>query len=233
MRAIINVAIGRRFIGNDLNRTPYENSIPRLKQSYGAHGQADKVIVYRTLPPDCPPHEEVPYAMKPYAVQDALNRGYQQIVWTDCSVYPVGSIAPIWDIIEERGYFFMADQHIAGEFMADSAVDLLGTTRHESFRIPMLTAAFFGLDFRKPLAREFLRGWMTTAKNGSFIGCHTNKYGQASRNHRVFGHLKEQTAASVLAYLLGFQLEDAAEWGIKYLWTDLGPTRPGPLRLEY
>lgn len=187
----------------------YPRGAARQKESLIANGFPDADIRQwvNEYPPGCPTHQDVPYAFKPYAFQNAYAvLAYTTVLWMDASCYAIGSLDPVFEQIERDGYLLFANDATVGEWCADSALPALRLTRDEAMEIPEISACVMGLDFRHQVAREFFDKWMKLANDGiTFKGSHTNKNGECSADPRVKGHRHDQTAASVLAYRLGMK----------------------------
>ena len=213
MRAIVNAAIGnRRKDISNLGGHPYCLSLPRFRHAFSRFSPNTEIISFSDLPTGCPPHSEVPYAFKPYGIQQVVKSGFKKIIWADCSIYPVSSLEPAWEILEKQGYLWLNNGHNCGVWTCDSALWSLGITRTEAFHIPQTATGFFGLNFEHACVRQFMDAWLRLAKTKAFFGPHNNDDLQASADPRVRGHRHEQTAASVLSYFLGFNLQWHMNW---------------------
>ena len=219
MRAIVTCAFGTRkdvgksgeeeFIGK-----PFPEKIERFKQGFREHSPSARIFSWvDSLPPGSPQHDDSPYAFKVYAIRDAARRQEAQtVLWADSSVHVVKRLDPLWGLIESQGYWLSTNDvdentfRTCGEWTCDAALEPLGITREEAFKIPQVVATFFGLDFRHQIAVDFLREWERLEKAGAFKGPWVNTNQEASVDPRVLGHRHDQTAASVIAYRLGMKL---------------------------
>jgi hypothetical protein len=169
------------------------------------------------LPAGCPTN--IPYAFKVYALlMTAAEHPDCTLLWADSSVYPLQNLEPLWNLIEEQGYWFSnappwhSPPWNCGQWTCDSALPILGITREEAFGITQLHGACFGLDLRHPIANRFLLQWNLMAGRGAFNGPWSNENGEASADPRVMGHRHDQTAASVIAHKLGMALTEQPKW---------------------
>src|SRR5271157_2718391 len=200
-RAVVTVAVGDFFI------TMQRSLIVKLR----VYGHDAALVAFTDeLPLNSPPHEEVPFAFKPHAIQAALDCGFTSIMWMDASVVPLRSTAPLWELIEKQGYWFSGNLKgwNCGQWTCDAALPLLGLSRVDAFEIPQMAATAFGLDFTHAIARAFFNEYMRFAKNGAFVGPFGNFLHEASQDERVMGHRHDQTAASVIAHRLGMRSEE-------------------------
>lgn len=208
MRAVVSVATG-----------PYLANQDRLR---AAIPQENALFWRNVLPPGSPSHLDTPYAFKAYAIRDALRQGAQTVLWMDASVLPIRPLEPLWQLIEEQGYWFSlnlpcnnltAPAWNCGQWTCDSALEPLEITREEAFGIPHVIGTAFGLDLRDSHAQLFFDKYMKLVQDDrAFRGPWTNNDGWASKDRRVLGHRHDQTVASVLAWRLGMKLTRPPKW---------------------
>jgi hypothetical protein len=214
--------MSRACVINVSVRSWYPRGLARLTQSLARVGcDAEMVGWSNSYPPGCPPVHEAPYSFKTYAFKEVQRQGYDVVLWLDSSCYAIGPIGPVFEQIERDGYYVVDNGWNTGEWCKDAALRPLGITREESFGIPEISTMAVGLDLRRPEAREFLDRWHELSTDGvTFPGEHTNEaglekarqlgvvyrhVGKLSADPRVLGHRHDQTAASVLAWRLGWQ----------------------------
>lgn len=177
----------------------------RLRQACLDVGyKGDFLLFNEENPLKCPPHSQVPYAFKPYAMKEAQARGYTKLLWCDASVYPEKPLTPVWELLDEQGYMFLPGGWNTGQWCSDAALATLGITREEAFEIPHMVAGCQALDLENPKAKAYLDRYYELANDGvTFHGAWTNERQQVSKDPRVKGHRHDQTAASVIAWKLG------------------------------
>lgn len=174
----------------------------------------------------CPAHTNVPYAFKAYALAKAYRDGFDRAIWADSSVKLVKPYSAISAILDHKGYMLFNNGWNTGQWCADHALEKLGITREESFKIPHLMACVMGFDFRQgvPDPEEgiykfdytglFAEIYFDRSNDGTFKGAWTNKNNEVSKDPRVLGHRHDQTAASVIATKLG--MTDWINHGVYY-----------------
>lgn len=196
-RAIVNVATGDYIRGQK-----------RLRSIVG-----DLLECWTNIMPSgCPPHSEVPYGFKGYALDAVRRRGADLVLWCDASIKPIRSLEPLWNLIEQQGYWFSANWWPNGAWCSDAALPLLGMTREESMAHMHVAATAFGLNLRSEIGSGFLDDYLRYAKNGAFCGPWKNDHGKASSDPRVLGHRHDQTAASVICWRRGMTLTQPPKW---------------------
>lgn len=152
------------------------------------------------LPDGCPKHEDVPYAFKAFALQDAAARGNSLLLWADASILPIGSIGPLFDRIAEEGYWFSKNGWMNSEWTADSAYADLDISREENAKIPHVVATAFGINTLHHKGRAILAEYVRLAKTRAFCGPWRNCRETPCGPLGVLGHRHDQTALSVIAY---------------------------------
>ena len=194
-------------VGTD-GREPYSQFASILERKAIENGY-DAMVWKNEMPPNSPTHDEVPYAFKPFAIQAARDAGYNKILWLDCKCYILSQITPIEEALEEDGYWFVPDGMTVGEWCKDSSLPLLDITREEGFKMPVIAAKHFALNFEHKIANDFFDAYMGYAvDNGgeAYIGPWTNEENQASTDERVRGHRHDQVCGSVIHHKLGMKM---------------------------
>jgi len=190
-RAVVNFAKGAW----------YPKGQARLRDSLKKVGEAAEFVALTdTNAFGCPSHTEMPYAFKPYALEHARKLGYGQAIFADASVWAVKPWGPVWDKVNEQGYYFEEAGHWTGTWTNDNALAKQGLTRDDAMKIPMFSAGFVGLDFSNETAMAFLNDWMAAARDGSFRGAWTNKTKSESQDPRCQGHRHDMAMASIIAW---------------------------------
>jgi len=173
-------------------------------------------------PPGCPTHQEQPYAFKVAALEMAIHRGECATLWCDGSVWFIKDPTPLFEQIEEKGYWIMSGGWHVSTWCSDAALPLLGIKREDYWEVPMISATMFGLDMQSEIARRVVGYMRARVRDGSLRGPWKNENGEASSDKRVLGHRHDQTALSVLAYKLGLNVEWHPNY-LEYKWQNSVP----------
>jgi len=200
---VVNVAVGGSYVR-------WQDS---LRSSLRATGyQGDSVFWTDGYPTkDCPPHSDVPYAFKVHAIEAAISKGYDTIIWADTSIWFRKPLAPIREEIEREGYWLSCQGWSVGQWCSDEALPLLGITREEAWDIPMVAATFFGVSILHPAGKELFDRYAAHCRDGSFKGAWRlegvdDDVIANSPPHTVLGHRHDQTALSVVAHKMGIKV---------------------------
>lgn len=145
-----------------------------------------------------PLHTDHPYAFKVYAIQRAIDMGYTSVLWLDCSVWAVAPVHPIFDIIEQVGYWFEGAGCFTGEWTNKETLNHYEFTLDEALELPMIQSGFMGFNINesatKFIWKEFKKGCEAGLFNGSW-GNHRHDQSVMScvlnRIYAEFSHLPE------------------------------------------
>jgi hypothetical protein len=174
-------------------------------QSVGYYGDVWLFEDEKSIREDCPLHDQVPYAFKAYAIQKAIDEGYENIIWMDSAVYAVKPIDNFINQIEKEGYIFFDNiGYTIGDYTSDMCLTVFGWTRQKAFNHKMIMACCFGINVYSKKAMSFFKGYFQAAKEKlSFQGAWTNDDLLISEDMRVRGHRHDQSVASILIQDLG------------------------------
>jgi len=132
----------------------YRKKLQRLEQSLKGNFDGDFIGFTDYKQIGSPKHSEIPYAFKPYAIQKAIDLGYDQILWCDSPIVAKKSIEPVFDHIAKHGYLFFDNiGHSLGMWTNQRALDHFKMTRQQAMNIPMIMACCMG--FTKGLLSGF------------------------------------------------------------------------------
>lgn len=93
-----------------------------------------------------PLHTEMPYAFKVHAIQKAIDAGYTQILWLDCSVWAVAPVEPIFNIIEQNGYWFEGAGCWLEDWCNEPSIKYFGLNKSQ--KTPMIQSGFMGFNMK-------------------------------------------------------------------------------------
>lgn len=212
---IVNIAIGNRYMP----------LAARLAASVAAIESEGATLIQwiNDYPPGSPKGQPLPFAAyqaKPFAFKEAANRGYDLILWVDAACWLLKPLDALWKHVDREGYYLQDNGWNLGEWSSDAALKTLGIDRETAFTIPEISTMALALDMRRDDCRKFVDDWAALAADGiTFPGAHTNSVGTAaadrgvayrntgfvSSDPRVMGHRHDQTAATALAWRLGWK----------------------------
>lgn len=152
-------------------------------------------------------NESNPYTVKASAIEKAIDEGFTKILWMDCSVWCIKDIQPIWDIIDNQGYYFTSSGYNAAQTCSDKSLAYFGITRDEAEMMPDSNTAIFGVDLDHTQGSEFIYRWLKASKDGVFDG--SRYHDNQSSDPRFMFHRQDQSAATLLIGLMGLNFTEA------------------------
>lgn len=144
-----------------------------------------------------PTHAESPYEFKLHAIEKAFELD-DIVLWCDSSMYLVGDLTKVENIIKETGYFMEEAGHYAGRWTNQDTRNYFNVTEEEMKQEPggmiMFSAGFLGLNKNSPVAMTFFEEWKAAAKAGCFRGDWES-------------HRHDMSAGSIIACRLGMKFQ--------------------------
>ena len=144
-------------------------------------------------------HKDNPYQFKPYAIQEAIEKGYSKILWCDSSIRMVKNPNELFEIAAERGVVaFDNIGYPLKNWISDWAIACLKLSSEKLESMPQIMACCIMFDFNNPIAIEILNAWIAGSLNGSFQHEEGNRPGYRASRH-------DQSYLSALLNLRGIE----------------------------
>lgn len=171
----------------------YKRPQHRLKQSLEGH----KTLMFTKYDEiGSPTQSESPYQFKIHAIEKAFEQD-DIVLWADSSIWRVGDLSIIENIIKEDGYFMSEAGHWVGSWTNDFTRDYFKLTNEEA-KVPggmcMFSAGLTGLNKNSVVAMEFFKQWKESALAGCFKGDYSN-------------HRHDMSCGSIIAQRLGMKFQ--------------------------
>jgi hypothetical protein len=149
-----------------------------------------------------PTHQASPYEFKIHAIERAFE--FDDIVlWCDSSLWRVGDLSVIENIIKEEGFFGTEAGHYAGRWTNKHTQKYFNVTEEEMQQGPggivLFSAGLLGLNKKNETAMKFLSEWKASALAGCFSGDWAE-------------HRHDQSCASIIASRLGFKFQRGGKY---------------------
>jgi hypothetical protein len=186
----------------------YRKKLQRLEQSLKGNFDGDFLGFTDYKQIGSPTHSEIPYAFKPYAIQKAIDLGYELILWCDSPIYAKQSIQPVFDHIEKHDYVFFDNiGYSLGDYTNDKTLAHFNITREESWKIPMIMACCMGFSRMRENTRleNLLKAYKKVAPD-LFPGEWDNDDLTESKDLRVKGHRHDQSVLSAMIWNQNFNI---------------------------
>jgi hypothetical protein len=201
--AIVNAAIG----------SWYPKGQERLVNSLIYHGFNGEILPWQNWP-NSNYDMSCNYNVKAAAFEQAIQMGFTHILWLDASVWCIKDPNPIFDIINEKGYYFWANGYNCAQECSDICLHYFEVSRDEAEKMPVVSTSMFGVNITNPIGKEFIERFIQSAKDRVFHGSrfHDNQ----SSDPRFLWHRQDQSAASIIANKLGCEIHKPGDLSSYY-----------------
>lgn len=194
----------------------YKRPAARLEHSLQGH----KYLMFKSYDDiGSPTHQQSPYEFKIHAIR-AASVFDPVVLWCDSSLWRVGDVKVIEDLILKDGYFMSEAGAWVGQWTNPETKKYFNLTEEEG-RVPggmcMFSAGLLGLDMNSKVAQDFFTQWQDSAKAGCFSGSWNN-------------HRHDQSAGSIIASRLGMKYQRGGQH-MSYIGP--GYSQPEPTSIFY
>jgi hypothetical protein len=183
----------------------YSSGSDRLKGSLIAHGFEGDVLIWKDDWPDNRFPRDSVYTVKAACAAEALRRGYEVIIWGDCSITARKNTAPFVEHIREHGYWIGQSGYNCAQTASDAQLQYFGVSRDWAEQIHDCASGLFGFDCRRPEMRAVLETWIQAGRDGAFHG--SRLHAGQSNDHRFKFCRQDQSAMSLALGKAGLPLK--------------------------
>lgn len=196
----------------------YRTGLMSTRQHCERYCPEADLLMFDDYPAGCPPHAEQMYAFKIFAMREAIERGWQYVLWMDAWFQPIASIVALWEHIRRTGWYIPAQgDSVLGNWCTDSALAKFEISRETARTIPLCYSGLVGLDMGNRLACGIWKHWEQLFTLGTFNGPHLNVPGEpmtqwglkwqghASDDTAVNGHRHDESALSFVLHSLSLK----------------------------
>lgn len=185
----------------------YAKGVERLEKSLNYHGWAGDVITWKDIdPPASRAHYEYPYYFKIAAFEWALYRQYTHILWVDASFWAIQNPMPLFDFINNNGFYLFRSGYSMAQSINDAALEKLGLSRDELVDSPEYASGCVGLNFNNPNARHLYTHWKSYMDDGLSRG--SRNHDNQSLDQRFLFHRQDQSALALAMYKLNLSINE-------------------------
>lgn len=188
----------------------YPKGQERLQRSLIYHGDTSDHLFYQDEWPKRGYNHDCPYNIKASCIEKAIEKGYKRILWADCSFWTTKYPMPLWDEINDKGYFFWKSGFNCAQVCSDKALDYFEITRDEAEKMHDCSSSLMGFNMDNPDAQQFLRLWIQAAKDGIFEG--SRQHDNQSSDPRFLYHRQDQCVASLIIGKLGLTMNNSGKF---------------------
>ena len=145
-------------------------------------------------------HKDAPFQFKPFAIQEALEAGYKQILWCDSTIRLMRSPDDLWEQCAKKGILAWDNEgHPLDKWIAPHATKTIGI-KPEGVKQIMACCIMF--DFNNKITHKVFNEWIECSRNGAFLnqGYDNHRHDQACLSAILYKHGIELESYGVLAY---------------------------------
>ena len=117
----------------------------------------------------------VPYSFKIFAMLEAKQLGFDSVLWLDAACYPMRSLTPLFDHIDQYGALlnhWKAKEKVSGHIFPATQSLLKELTGTDVLTANYINTIVFGLKMNTPEAEELVRQYYQCAELGTpFLSC--------------------------------------------------------------
>jgi len=162
-RAIVNVSTG------DF----YQSQQARMVDSFNPLSLSSvfniEIFTWKDFPSMGKSHDESPYGFKVHAIRKAYELGYATVLWLDSPTYCVAEdITPIFEKIEEHGYYAMSHHDPLENWVGDTALKRFGMTREQLKGFHLPSGSCYGFDLSQAWVRRLFDQFCQLEEEGLF-----------------------------------------------------------------
>jgi hypothetical protein len=142
----------------------YRKKLLRLQESMRRHTDADLLMFTDYKQINSEPHQVIPYKFKAMAINEAINKGYELILWCDSPIVAVKPLDYLFDHINRKGYVFFDNiGHPLGRWTNDKCLEYFKVSREQAMDIKMIMACCMGFKVNNLTAGRFLADYIALA----------------------------------------------------------------------
>jgi hypothetical protein len=195
--AIVNVSIGSAD-------SWYHKGQQRLLESLKKFDLTDTDLLFTKLEK---PKFDSPYEDKLIAIEAAWRKGYNNIIYLDCSITAIRDLADIWKEIETNGYYLYKTGFNLAQTANDNCLNFFYITRDAAEKMQEAATNVVGINQDN---KKFFNKIYDAVRYNAVKGVKwpTPQQRKAESNDpRFLFHRQDQTVISLAAAQLGMEVE--------------------------
>jgi hypothetical protein len=179
-------------------------------------------MTWTEYPEGCPTHEDFPYYMKIAAFEAAIAKGYTHILWVDASFFAVSNPMPMFDIINDQGFWFFSSGYNLAQSVNDKSLSFAGRTRDEAEQQTEWASGCVGVNLENPNGKALYEKWKFYMDCGLSRG--SRLHDNQSADPRFLFHRQDQSCLNLAIWDLGLR-NDRVEDMVAYKGTNYNPDK--------
>jgi hypothetical protein len=111
----------------------------------------------------------IPYAWKVAFFTEAVELGYQNILWIDLALHPIKNLQEVFTLLDQKGHLCLSggvnlDYAYRYGHHTDSAIQALKISTGHLAQIPHITTTIVGFNVKNPKCMKVLSDWLQETK---------------------------------------------------------------------
>lgn len=142
----------------------------------------------------------VPYSFKIFTMLEAYQMGYKNILWLDSAVYPMKSLDPLFQKIENEGVLISWKKFRKNGLLPETQKVLKELTGYEPGFFSHVSMQVFGLRMDLPWVGHFIEDYYEMCRLGTpFISCYPEEHVISALMHKYRQYIPEPYSKIILA----------------------------------
>lgn len=200
----------------------YPAGIRRLERTLNFEGWGGSILTWCDYLPECPNHNDIPYYFKIAAFEEAIRQGYTHILWVDASFFAVKNPMPMFDIINDQGFWFFSSGYNLAQSVNDNALHYVGKTRDEAEQQTEWASGCVGINLENPDGKKLYEAWKKYMDAGLSKG--SRLHDNQSADSRFLFHRQDQSCLNLAIWELGLKNERLEDM-VAYKGTNFNPNK--------
>ena len=169
----VSVAFGPQYVAQQ----------DRLRKSIlGIYPDANILFYRDELPSSSKPFLDSLYGFKVHAIQDAINLGYEKILWLDPAMILMDAI----DVLFSHPLVAIRDENMLSTYISNAYLEYSGYTRNqlEFENVHLVGGSLYYFDMSDKMVRTVFKGWASDERHGWF-GSQEQEASEQLNGHRA------------------------------------------------
>lgn len=186
----------------------YGAGIDRLERSLIYHGWAGDILTWKDWPNEKYGRGSI-YNVKAAAFDEAIQKGYDHIMWLDASVWALKDPMTVFDKISSVGHFTVKNGFNGAQICSDKCLEYFGVDRNTAESYPSCAAGLMGFNLRNQRSKDFMDKWLKACQDGMFEGSH--QHDNQSTDPRFMFYRHDQSCATIIMGQLWMEIEEMGQ----------------------
>lgn len=189
----------------------YPQGVKRLEISLIYSGWGGEMFLWKDeYPPNSPTHQENQYAHKIYAFRYAIAKGFTKILWCDASFWAVKNPMPIFDFINDNGFYAFHTGYRLSQTCNDRIMAYSKLSHDDVREFPEHASGCVGFNLDNPNSKKVFDYWAELCDNGMFKGSRLHDNQSKDKDYLFFR--QDQTALNISLYKNGVINKKNLDW---------------------